>query len=316
MSKNLNVNTGNYTIRVAEGNTITLDTGATGTTTLTGNLTVQGTTTTVNSSDLSLKDNIIVLNDGETGSGVTLNTSGIRIDRGSQNDATLLFDEQTVHNDPASQTVRYGTWTFKDMSGSIRGILTNSIATGGGDLYLINSGSGVVNVSGTADYETNVTEDDDIPNKKYVDDAITTGVQTIQVNSIQRGDSTFTVKDSSLDGGISRFQIKVDNSEVAIFRNDSTEIENLLFQDNTITTTTSGADLTISSQGSPFVKIDSTLRMPVQDDSAVVASSATMIAIFGKDPDKGNTGVWFKNKYNHEDELISTNRSLLYSMLF
>ena len=59
MSKNLNVNTGNYTIRVAEGNTITLDTGATGTTTLTGNLTVQGTTTTVNSSDLSLKDNIM-----------------------------------------------------------------------------------------------------------------------------------------------------------------------------------------------------------------------------------------------------------------
>ena len=43
--------------------------------------------------------------------------------------------------------------------------------------------------------------------------------------------------------------------------------------------------------------------MPVQDDSAVVASSATMIAIFGKDPDKGKTGVWFKNKYNHEDEL-------------
>ena len=97
MSKNLNVNTGNYTIRVAEGNTITLDTGATGTTTLTGNLTVQGTTTTVNSSDLSLKDNIIVLNDGETGSGVTLNTSGIRIDRGSQNDATLLFDNITLH---------------------------------------------------------------------------------------------------------------------------------------------------------------------------------------------------------------------------
>ena len=210
----------------------------------------------------------------------------------------------------------YGTFIFKDENNKITGIYTNSIATGGGDLYLINSGTGVVSVSGTNAYESQVTDDDDIPNKKYVDDAITTGVQTIQVNSIQRGDSTFTVKDSSLDGGISRFQIKVDNSEVAIFRNDSTEIENLLFQDNTITTTTSGADLTISSQGSPFVKIDSTLRMPVQDDSAVVASSATMIAIFGKDPDKGNTGVWFKNKYNHEDELISTNRSLLYSMLF
>ena len=266
MSKILNVNTGNYTVRVADGSTITFDTGATGTTAVTGNLTVAGTTTTINSTNTDIKDNIIFLNKGETGGGITLNQAGIRFDRGTFADQQFLFDETVTHNDPITQTV--------------------------------------------------VTDDDDIPNKKYVDDAITTGVQTIQVNSIQRGDSTFTVKDSSLDGGVSRFQIKVDNNEVAIFRNDSTEIENLLFQDNTITTTTSGSDLTISSQGSPFVKIDSTLRMPVQDDSAVVASSATMIAIFGKDPDKGKTGVWFKNKYNHEDELISTNRSLLYSMLF
>jgi|TARA_X000000950_G_scaffold240145_1_gene293021 hypothetical protein len=316
MSKILNVNTGNYTVRVSNGNTITLDTGVNGTTTLTGNLTVSGTTTTVNSTNTDIKDNIIFLNKGETGGGITLNQAGIRIDRGTFADVQILYDETVTHNDPVTQTVDYGTFIFKDENNNIQGIYTNSIATGGGDLYLINSGTGVVSVSGTNAYENQITDDDDIPNKKYVDDAITTGVQTIQVNSIQRGDSTFTVKDSSLDGGVSRFQIKVDNNEVAIFRNDSTEIENLLFQDNTITTTTSGSDLTISSQGSPFVKIDSTLRMPVQDDSAVVASSATMIAIFGKDPDKGKTGVWFKNKYNHEDELISTNRSLLYSMLF
>ena len=316
MTKNLNVNTGNYTIRVAEGNTITLDTGATGTTTLTGNLTVQGTTTTVNSSDLSLKDNIIVLNDGETGSGVTLNTSGIRIDRGSQNDATLLFDEQTVHNDPASQTVRYGTWTFKDMSGSIRGILTNSIATGGGDLYLINSGSGVVNVSGTADYETNVTEDDDIPNKKYVDDAITTGIQTIQITSVARGNTAVNLFDDSLDGTVSAIRFTVDGNERVLIKNDSTEIENISLQDNLITTTASGADLTLSSNGSPFVKIDGLLKLPIQDDSSAVAYSPTHVAVYAKDPDKGKTGVWYKNKYDHEDELISTNRSLLYSMLF
>ena len=103
MSKNLNVNSGNYTIRVTDGNTITLDTGPTGTTTLTGNLTVAGTTTTVNSTDLSLKDNIIKINDGETGSGITLNTAGIQFDRGTQQDALFLFDEQTSHNDPVTQ---------------------------------------------------------------------------------------------------------------------------------------------------------------------------------------------------------------------
>ena len=316
MSKILNVNAGNYTVRVADGSTITLDTGSTGTTAITGNLTIAGTQTTVNSTNTDIKDNIIFLNKGESGGGVTLNTAGIRIDRGTFPDAQILFDENLTHNNPITQTVDYGTFVFRDENTKITGIYTNSIATGGGDLYVINSGTGVISVSGTNNYEDQVTDDDVIPNKKYVDDAITVGVQTIQVNSIQRGDSSFTVADSSIDGGTSRFQIKVDNNEVAIFRNDSTEIENLLFQDNTISTTTSGVDLTISSQGSPFVKIDSTLRMPVQDDSAVVASSATHIAIYGKDPDKGNTGIWYRNKYNHEDELISTNRSLLYSMLF
>ena len=72
MSKILNVNTGNYTIRVANGSTITFDTGATGTTALTGNLTVAGTQTTVNSQNLDITDNIIFLNKGETGGGITL----------------------------------------------------------------------------------------------------------------------------------------------------------------------------------------------------------------------------------------------------
>ena len=316
MSKNLNVNTGNYTIRVPDGNTITLDTGATGTTSVTGNLLIAGTTTTVNSTDLNLKDNIIVINDGETGAGVTLNTSGLRVDRGTEQDATFLFDEQTVHNDPASQTVRYGTFTFKDLSGSIRGILTNSIATGGGDLYLINSGTGVISVSGTADYETNITEDDDIPNKKYVDDAITTGIQTIQITSVARGNTAVNLFDDSLDNSVSAIRFTVDGNERVLIKNDSTEIESISFQDNLITTTASGADLTLSSNGSPFVKIDGLLKLPIQDDSSAVAYSPTHVAVYAKDPDKGKTGVWYKNKYDHEDELISTNRSLLYSMLF
>ena len=43
-------------------------------------------------------------------------------------------------------------------------------------------GSGF-SVSGTNNYETQITDDDDVPNKKYVDDAITTGIQTITIQS-------------------------------------------------------------------------------------------------------------------------------------
>ena len=60
MSKILNVNTGNYVARVASGNTITLDTGAqAGTVVITGDLQINGETTTVSSQQLDLVDNII-----------------------------------------------------------------------------------------------------------------------------------------------------------------------------------------------------------------------------------------------------------------
>lgn len=317
MSKTLNVNTGNYTIRTSDGQTITLDTGAqVGNVVVTGNLQVQGTTTTVESADLNVEDNIITLNSGEDGSGVTLDRSGIQIDRGLAVDAQLVFDETVTHNDPASQTNKPGTWTFRDTNGVLLGLRTNSISTGGSDLYLINSGTGVINVSGTNNYENQVTDDDDVPNKKYVDDAITTGIQTITIQKIQRGDSILNVFDQSLDGGVSNFSVTIDSQEKMLVKADVTEIEDISFEGTNITAISSNGELTLKSNATEFVKIDSTLKMPVQDDSAVILSDPTHILVYGKDPDHGNTGIWYKNKNNYEDELISTNKSLLYSMLF
>lgn len=40
------------------------------------------------------------------------------------------------------------------------------------DILVLPKGTGAISVSGTTDYENNVTDDDDIPNKKYVDDAV------------------------------------------------------------------------------------------------------------------------------------------------
>ena len=45
--------------------------------------------------------------------------------------------------------------------------------------------------------------------------------------------------------------------------------------------------LTLSSNGSPFVKIDGLLKPPIQDDSSAVAYSPTHVAVYAKDPDKG-----------------------------
>ena len=58
-----------------------------------GNLTVSGSTTSVETTNSTLTDNVIILNEGETGTGITAGTSGIEIDRGTEDPATLLFNE-------------------------------------------------------------------------------------------------------------------------------------------------------------------------------------------------------------------------------
>ncbi|NPV12871.1 MAG: hypothetical protein HPY57_13955 [Ignavibacteria bacterium] len=62
---------------------------------ISGNLFVAGTATTVYSEDLSIKDNLITINSGETGSGVTRGEAGIIVDRGALVDYVFFFDEPT-----------------------------------------------------------------------------------------------------------------------------------------------------------------------------------------------------------------------------
>jgi len=57
------------------------------------NLTVTGTTTTVNTEEINLADNIIKLNSNATGTPSESQDVGIEVDRGSSNDARLVWDE-------------------------------------------------------------------------------------------------------------------------------------------------------------------------------------------------------------------------------
>ena len=61
--------------------------------TATGDLTVSGTTTIINTTNTALEDNIIVLNNGEPGASVTEGSAGLEIDRGSGTNYQLLFDD-------------------------------------------------------------------------------------------------------------------------------------------------------------------------------------------------------------------------------
>lgn len=62
--------------------------------TLTGNLTVQGTTTTVNSETMTVDDNSIVLNNNVS-TGTPTENGGIELRRGASTSAAILWDETT-----------------------------------------------------------------------------------------------------------------------------------------------------------------------------------------------------------------------------
>lgn len=204
--KVLRVSNDNYEVIVQDGGQVTLNTGIrTGTVRVTGNLLVQGTTTTVQSETMTVKDNIIVLNSGEIGSTVTLGTSGIQVDRGSAADAQILWDESATHYSPTTALTTPGTWVFRRDNGTLTGIRTNSIDTNQGILGLINSGNtGYVTVTGTGNYEqrilnyvdttnpalgTTVIDDDRIPNAKAMADYVQSSLATYVTEVFGTGDT-------------------------------------------------------------------------------------------------------------------------------
>lgn len=65
----------------------------TNTVTINGDLIVAGQTTSITTTNTTLADNIIVLNKGEQGAGVTKAFAGIEIDRGTQANVQLRWNE-------------------------------------------------------------------------------------------------------------------------------------------------------------------------------------------------------------------------------
>ena len=63
--------------------------------TVTGDLFVDGTTWVVNNQEVTTSDNLIVINNGEPGAGVTAGWAGFEIDRGSLDSYFFMFAEAT-----------------------------------------------------------------------------------------------------------------------------------------------------------------------------------------------------------------------------
>ena len=107
---------------------------------ITGNLTVGGTTTTVNSETINLADNTIVLNSNFT-SGSPTEDAGLSISRGGSTAVTFLWDETNDKWTIGSETFVAGT-VEADLTGDVTGTVsslsnhdTDDVAEGASNLY-------------------------------------------------------------------------------------------------------------------------------------------------------------------------------------
>jgi hypothetical protein len=342
---------GDYNIKVRDGGTIKLDTGTSGDTIITGNLTVQGDVTSVSTTNLEISDRILTLNDGEIGPGVSLTHAGIEIDRGTYVDSTAVPRAAFVWNetdpgfatdeDPASAS---GYWQivtgssetaygFADSNLKIRRILTDT-STDSGDLTLIGTGTGVVKVAGTTTYRLQVTDNDDIPNKDYVDYSILNN-PTFQIRAPQSQDTRVIIADtqvtpnnSSTGGSLAYYYTQtgypttestvgffVDGVLAANIYADRVQLQKLEFDQTEISTVGSGNDnIKFTPYGTGKVEVNASLQINNDVGTPTIVSDSHVI--YSRAESAGKTGIYYVNTENTRDELVSKNRALLFSMLF
>jgi hypothetical protein len=334
-----------YKLIIKEGGEIVLDVGNSGKVTVNGDLDVLGDTTTIGSSELIVEDNTITLNSGETGGGITLNTAGLIIDRGTQNDAWLFFDERltTIRN----ATSITGSFVMQEANGNLSGLYVSSIRPEDGqDLYLLGPNAvGVVTVTGTTDYEKQIwpytgsaitvspSADDKL--SAPVDDDILVNVKGLKdyirdyhlynfQDRIITGSATptsvivFDQEDDPL--ATSRVEITVDAATptMTIYEN-RVDVEELRLINNAITTPNINGNIVLygNNPTSPTggdVQIDDHLNFTIQGDLTNPPTEG--VTIYSKTLGDGGTGLYFINEDGTKDEFVSRNKALLYSIIF
>ena len=321
MSKYLNVPNGNYKVSVQTGGTIYLDTGLdTGTVEISGNLLVRGNQTTVNTAQLDIEDNIITLNSGETGAGITLNDAGIRINRGTLPDSFFKYDEDVA-----------GFIAINEASQLIS-LATNKIDSRSQNL-LLDAGTSTVNVSPTVDYEEKVftyvagnltaydaAKADVIPNAQAVVDYVAFNFANVFLRQIGDADSSIEIDDFENTGVDSVIAFAIDGNTVSRLYADRWEFDDLRFTGSVIDTLSSNEDLVLKSSGTGSIRIDDTLhlnRVPSDDDASMTPTAPSDgTKIYVANEYTGKSGIFFANDQGSRDELVSKNRALLFGMLF
>jgi hypothetical protein len=130
-----------------------------------------------------------------------------------------------------------------------------------------------------------------------------TGFSLIEMSSTDAGDS------------VSKIDFKVNNISTPIATYFATEIRlfDISVAGNTLSTSVPDGDLLLTGNGTGVVKVISPLNLPKISDPAQPVDGTT---IYAKQEADGGTGIFFVNENGTQDELISRNKALLFSIIF
>lgn len=327
---------GDYLINAKNGN-VTIDvttTATTGTVTIRGNLTVIGTSTNISSVNSVIADNIIVINNGEIANpGITLGTAGILIARDSNATpsvaATMLYNENTATT---------GYWTTPqgikqvgifEFASALRGsaIRTNAIRVDNNTTSTLNilgldNPNGMINVKGQDSYWQRVLDDDDIPNKRYVDQTLIAG--TTATRRIVAGGTILKVQDNSFRP-TSDPAYNIDNRIVGSLGTESNvvfeitgqfaRLQNIKISGSTIATNTVTSDIVINPGPNYTVEIQEAIKLAKSSTSTYAAEDNKNIVYYSTATGGGGTGLYYVNTTN-SDELVSRRKAIIYGIIF
>jgi len=170
--------------------------------TLSGNLTVNGTTTTVNTATLNVSDNIVVVNNDVTGT--PTEDAGLEVERGTSANVSLLWDE-------SEDEWTFGSYNVK--ATSFEGSLTGNASTASSAAKLTTartigltgdvSGSG--SFDGTGNLTITATVADDSHNHTIANvDGLQTALNTKYESGSNATLGTITTSNTSNSGGYVR----------------------------------------------------------------------------------------------------------------
>jgi hypothetical protein len=334
MTKIVSVSQSNYRLIVQNGGNITLDVGTAasgGTVTITGNLDVKGVTTTIESTNTTVADNILQLNYGATGNGISSALgyqSGIEIERGSYSPAQFVFNDSVSHYNPVTSANVNGTFVMKTADGTLSGLQVGVLAGNAGTNFVLDmqSGNGIVTVANSTNYYLRVANANDIPTLQYlqyyVASTYTPGTSGQGVAIVDRLFSPLTATVSTANAAIlansTSLTFSIAQNLRAIINSTGLNVDNINIYTNTISNTSLSNNLILSAVNNA-VEINAVLNLDDQPTNYTSVNGKTQIysrsslTTLAQTP--GRTGLFFTNQIT-SDELVAKNRALLFSILF